>query len=86
MDASREDHHRVSVDTIQDWQRIRLNFRQAVESIMNEHLAANGVVSEKNVFLAHTNQVAVRSIVYRRILTLPSSLIAPLQSQSPTYA
>lgn len=61
MDPQREDLSRISVDSLQDWQRIKANYTSAALSALDEELAMSGSAAEKDVLLRHLQQV---SLVY----------------------
>lgn len=57
MDSPREEFPRVSVDTQQDWQRIRANFTQAVYARLDERLALNNLTGQRSLFADHAQQL-----------------------------
>ncbi|ETW85570.1 hypothetical protein HETIRDRAFT_242799, partial [Heterobasidion irregulare TC 32-1] len=57
MDSPREEFPRVSVDTQQDWQRIRANFTQAVYARLDEQLALNNLTGQRSLFADHVQQL-----------------------------
>ena len=55
--AAREDVQRVSVDTVNDWKRIKSNFSSAAFAALDEILEASGDSVDKNALLPHIDQV-----------------------------
>lgn len=55
---SREDLPRVSVGSVQDWQKMKNNYKEAALALVQQHTATSNVSSqEKDVLLAHLDQV-----------------------------
>jgi len=52
---SREDIPRISVDSVQDWQKLRTNYKNAAIHQLNAQVASNGLDSEKAALEAHMN-------------------------------
>ncbi|KAI0928116.1 hypothetical protein AcV5_005787 [Taiwanofungus camphoratus] len=61
MDPQREDLSRISVDSLQDWQRIKANYTSAALSALDEELAMSGSAAEKDVLLRHLQQFIDRA-------------------------
>lgn len=55
--AAREEVQRVSIDTINDWKRIKSNFSSAVFATLDEVLETSGSSVDKNALLPHIDQV-----------------------------
>jgi len=55
--AAREDVQRVSIDTINDWKRIKSNFSSAAFAALDEILETSGGSVDKNALLPHIDQV-----------------------------
>jgi len=55
--APREDVQRVSVDTINDWKRIKSNFSSAAFAALDEILEISDGSVDKNALLPHIDQV-----------------------------
>ena len=55
--AAREDVQRVSVDTINDWRRIKSNFSSAAFAALDEILETSDGSVDKNALLPHIDQV-----------------------------
>jgi len=55
--AAREDVQRVSVDTINDWKRIKSNFSSAAFATLDEVLETSSGSLDKNALLPHIDQV-----------------------------
>lgn len=53
----REDFARVSIDSIQDWETLRTNYRNVAIASMEEHILANGLASERDALLTCINEV-----------------------------
>lgn len=71
MDSSREDLPRVSVGTVQDWQRLEGNYKRATLSHLEEQILAKGLTGERDALLAHINQVGtsvVRCRLFSRVI------------------
>jgi hypothetical protein len=49
---------RVTVDSLQDWQRIKAGYSQAAVKQLDEELAARGLAHERDAHLAHLNDVS----------------------------
>ncbi|KAI0057094.1 hypothetical protein BV25DRAFT_1863798 [Artomyces pyxidatus] len=47
MDSSRAEYPRISVESRQDWQRVKANFAQAVYASFDERLAAAGLTASR---------------------------------------
>ncbi|GLB35221.1 hypothetical protein LshimejAT787_0207860 [Lyophyllum shimeji] len=58
---SREDLPRVSVDSVQAWHRLKNNCRTAALASLEEHIAAHGLIGERDALVAHTNQFVERT-------------------------
>lgn len=54
---SREDIHRIAVGNIQDWQKIRSNYRHATLANLQSQIIANGLDHERDALLAHVDRV-----------------------------
>jgi hypothetical protein len=55
--TAREDVQRVSIDTINDWKRIKSNFSSAAFAALDEILEASGGSVDKDALLPHVDQV-----------------------------
>ena len=75
MDSPREEFPRVSVDTQQDWQRIRANFTQAVYARLDERLALNNLTGQRSLFADHAQQVLSLFSCCHFKLTYPDALL-----------
>ncbi|KAF8964064.1 hypothetical protein BDZ97DRAFT_1758172 [Flammula alnicola] len=53
---NREDIPRVSVGSVQDWQKVRSNYREAALSELQEQVASRGITHEKDAIIAHLEQ------------------------------
>lgn len=53
----REDLPRISVDSIQEWRRIKSNYLSAAIAQLDEQLEASGRIAERETFLAHLTEV-----------------------------
>ncbi|KAF9466435.1 hypothetical protein BDZ94DRAFT_221698 [Collybia nuda] len=56
MDSSREDLPRVSVGTVQDWQRLESNYKRATLSHLDQQILAKSLTTERDALLKHINQ------------------------------
>jgi len=58
MDPKREDLPRISVDTIQQWQRIKSEYRKASIVLLDARLTAKGKVrqQDRDLFITHLHQ------------------------------
>ncbi|KAF9784516.1 hypothetical protein BJ322DRAFT_1064876 [Thelephora terrestris] len=54
--TAREDVQRVSIDTINDWKRIKSNFSSAAFAALDEILEASGGSVDKDALLPHVDQ------------------------------
>ncbi|PAV22349.1 hypothetical protein PNOK_0230600 [Pyrrhoderma noxium] len=52
---------RVSIDTFQDWMRIKSNIKIASEATLDAKLAQLGILHQRDIFLAHLNQFNERA-------------------------
>ncbi|KAG6861900.1 hypothetical protein C0995_010606 [Termitomyces sp. Mi166 len=57
---SREDFPRVSLATVNDWQRLKANYTSNVLDVLDEHTESHGLVAERDALLAHANQYIER--------------------------
>ena len=55
--AAREDVQRISVDTINDWKRIKSNFSSAAFTALDEIIETGGSSIDKDALLPHIDQV-----------------------------
>jgi hypothetical protein len=55
--AAREEVQRISVDTINDWKRIKSSFSSAAFIALDETIEASGSSVDKNALLPHIDQV-----------------------------
>jgi len=55
--AAREEVQRVSIDTVNDWKRIKSNFSSAAFVALDEILETSGGSIDKDVLLPHIDQV-----------------------------
>ncbi|OBZ75487.1 hypothetical protein A0H81_04700 [Grifola frondosa] len=58
MDAQREDLPRISVETLQDWRRIKANFSSAVFEALDEQLAASRSSLANKEFVDRTFEIS----------------------------
>jgi len=66
---SREDIPRISVDSVQDWQRLRANYKNAAMHQLNAQVAANSLDSDKAALEAHMNAASRLASRFRSNLT-----------------
>ena len=55
---ARDDLPRVSLDSLQDWQRIRNNFENAVYATFEDKLSQSELKEQKQLLQAHIKQVS----------------------------
>jgi len=55
--AAREEVQRVSIDTANDWKRIKSNFSSAAFAALDEILETSSSSVDKNALLPHIDQV-----------------------------
>ena len=55
--AAREDVQRVSIETINDWKRIKSNFSAAAFAALDQVLETSGDSIDKNALIPHIDQV-----------------------------
>ena len=53
----REDFQRVSVDSIQHWETLKTNYRNAAIASLEEYILANGLASERDALMTCINEV-----------------------------
>lgn len=51
------EHARISVETIEDWERIQANFTATMQSVLNTKLGPEHTPDDRNALLAHLNAV-----------------------------
>ncbi|KAI0710445.1 hypothetical protein C8T65DRAFT_648385 [Cerioporus squamosus] len=56
MDSQREDIPRVSVETLDDWRRIKRNYTLAALTALEEQLSGNNSAEDRQVLLAHLHR------------------------------
>jgi len=66
MENQREDIPRVSVDSLQDWQRIRENYTNAALAALDVELAASSSSSERDLLLQHLHRFIDRTFEMTR--------------------
>ena len=54
---NREDHPRVSVGTVQDWQKLKSYYREAFVQAITRIASTQGLARGQNIALAHMEQV-----------------------------
>ncbi|KAI0043553.1 hypothetical protein FA95DRAFT_1498435 [Auriscalpium vulgare] len=55
--SSRGEYPRISVDTMQDWKRVKANFAEAVQTkLFDEYLATSGLTAQKEMIAPHIQQ------------------------------
>ncbi|KAF8078215.1 hypothetical protein FPV67DRAFT_1686775 [Lyophyllum atratum] len=58
---SREDLPRVSMGSVQDWHRLKANYKTAALASLDEHILSHGLTTERDTLVAHTNQFIDRT-------------------------
>lgn len=56
-EAQREDLPRISVETLDDWRRIKRNYTIAALTALDEQLSGNNSSEDREVLLAHLHRV-----------------------------
>lgn len=54
---NREEHPRVSVGTVQDWQKLKSHYREAFIQAITQIASTQGLIRGQDVALAHMEQV-----------------------------
>lgn len=57
MNNQREELPRISVDSLQDWQRVKESYASVALSILEEELASTGSSPEASILRNHVQQV-----------------------------
>ena len=57
FDSQREDLPRISVETLDDWRRIKRNYTVAALAALEEQLSGNNSEEDRQVLLAHLHRV-----------------------------
>ena len=72
VDSQREDLPRISVETLDDWRRIKRNYTLAALTALDEQLSGNNSAEDRQVLLAHLHRVCSSGIVQysRKILII----------------
>jgi len=66
MDPPRDDLTRISVDSLQDWQRIKTNYATAAFAALDEELSQSGSTSEREALRLHVQQFIERAFELTR--------------------
>ncbi|KZT28640.1 hypothetical protein NEOLEDRAFT_1129489 [Neolentinus lepideus HHB14362 ss-1] len=56
MDATREDLPRISIETLQDWRRIKYNYERALMQALDERLVASGLAQEREALVPYISE------------------------------
>jgi hypothetical protein len=83
---NREDHPRVSVGTVQDWQKLKSHYREAFIQAITQIASTQGLAREQHAALAHMEQVCFSYLVAFQLLTFYSGLNEHSFTHNPTYA
>jgi hypothetical protein len=59
MDESREEIPRISIDSLQDWHRMKAKFSKAVLEQFDQTIRQSGLESERTSLLPHVQQVPI---------------------------
>ena len=62
VDSQREDLPRISVETLDDWRRIKRNYTLAALTALDEQLSGNNSAEDRQVLLAHLHRVCSSQI------------------------
>ena len=57
LDSQREDIPRISVETLDDWRRIKRNYTRAALAALDEQLSPNDSQDDRQLLLAHLHRV-----------------------------
>lgn len=57
LDSQREEIPRISVETFDDWRRIKRNYTLAALTALDEQLSGNNSAEDRQVLLAHLHRV-----------------------------
>ena len=57
LDSQREDLPRISVETLDDWRRIKRNYTLSALTALDEQLSGNNSAEDRQVLLAHLHRV-----------------------------
>jgi len=85
---NRDELPRVSIGSVQDWQKVRSNYKDAALSKLSEMVSSKGLAQEQDAILFHLEQVSQRRflrITFRRLLLFSLSN-KPSISRSPIFA
>ena len=76
LDSQREDIPRISVETLDDWRRIKRNYTIAALTALDEQLSGNDSAEDRQVLLAHLHRVCCCVCICYRESKLSSPLCA----------
>ena len=85
----REDFQRISVNSIQDWEQFRTNYRTAAIASLEERILTSGLGSERDALLTCINEVLAshsRRPILSDALGCFSLSTGHSALRSPTYA
>ncbi len=57
LDSQREDIPRISVETLDDWRRIKRNYTRAALAALDEQLTPDDSQEDRQLLLAHLHHV-----------------------------
>jgi len=63
---TREDLHRITVGTVQDWQKLCSNYRRTTLASLQSQILANDLSHETDALLAHVDQFIERTFLIAR--------------------
>ncbi|PIL30465.1 hypothetical protein GSI_07164 [Ganoderma sinense ZZ0214-1] len=66
LDSQREDIPRISVETLDDWRRIKRNYSNAALAALDEHLSPNDSQQHRQLLLAHLHRFIDRTFEMAR--------------------
>ncbi|KAM5535559.1 hypothetical protein V8D89_010726 [Ganoderma adspersum] len=66
LDSQREDIPRISVETLDDWRRIKRNYSKAALAALDEHLSPNDSHEDRQLLLAHLHRFIDRTFEMAR--------------------
>jgi len=63
---TREDLHKITVGSVQEWQKLRSNYRRATLASLQSQILTNGLDHETEALIAHIDQFIERTFLIAR--------------------
>ena len=60
---NRDELPRVSIGSVQDWQKVRSNYKDAALSKLREMVSSKGLAQEQDAILVHLEQVSQKQLL-----------------------